>query len=413
MADEKKPDNPESFEESGEAIPPVTKPVLTPTRILLRGVAVSLPTILTVVVLIWVLNFVNEYIISPATWTVKWTMANFVDESRLVESETAPLLRLESPPPLDYCDTGYLVTPELRDRYRRFLEEQRSVRSRANGASPSELETNFVSQQQRRLDWMQLEAERVGSQVFVQMGPRAVPYAVYAVVAREFPPNQMPTSARAVYMEYVAQRYFGSLFHLSLLTVLLIVSVLYFTGQFVSARLGNWMVRVTEEQVLGRLPVIRNIYGSVKQVTDFLLTENQQIEYRRVAAVQYTRKGVWAIGFVTGESLLQISVNAGEPCLAVFVPTSPMPMTGFTINVPRSEVIDLDLSVEQAMQFCISCGVLSPPHQKMTPQKFKEFVERGLIRASISAPPYMPSRSAFPPQTFIVPPREDEESDEE
>lgn len=378
---------------------------LTPSRILVRGLAVSLPTIFTIVILIWVLNFVNKYIIVPATWTVKYSMSQLVDNSMLSES----LERLETSPPLAYCESGYLVTKELKQKYRKFVHGQ-DKNLETNPSTESEL---FALRAQRRVGWMQVEAEKLDSEVFVQLGPRAVPYPVYSEVARHLPPGQIPTSSRAVYMEFVANKYFRSLFHLSLLTIVLIIFILYFTGQFVSATLGGWIVRMFEVHILGRLPLVRNIYGSAKQVTDFFFTENQTVDYSRVAAIQYPRKGVWSIGFVTGESMLQISVGAGEPCVTFLIPSSPAPMTGYTVNVPRSEVMDLNITVEQAMQFCISCGVLSPPHQKMTPKKFKELVEQGLIRASISPRQSMPQQLNNPNQNLIVPPQLSGEEDDE
>ncbi|MDA7503752.1 DUF502 domain-containing protein [Planctomicrobium sp.] len=379
---------------------------LTPSRILVRGLAVSLPTIFTIVILIWVLNFVNKYIIVPATWTVKYSMSQLVDDSVLSES----LERLETSPPLAYCETGYLVTKDLKQKFRNHVLAQNLIFEN----NPSTDSEAFALRAQRRVSWMQVEAENLDSQVYVRLGPRAVPYPVYSEVARHLPPGQIPTSSSAVYMEYVANKYFRSLFHLSLLTVVLIIFTLYFTGQFVSATLGGWIVRMFEIHILGRLPLVRNIYGSAKQVTDFFFTENQTVDYSRVAAIQYPRKGVWSIGFVTGDSMMQISVGAGEPCVTFLIPSSPAPMTGYTVNVPRSEVLDLNITVEQAMQFCISCGVLSPPHQKMTPKKFKELVEQGLIRASISPRQNMPQQLTNPNQNLIVPPQiQDDDEDEE
>jgi uncharacterized membrane protein len=219
---------------------------------------------------------------------------------------------------------------------------------------------------------MQRQADAVPFRVYVPLGPRAVPYPIYAEVARSLPPGQMPSSSAAVYREYVADRKLWSVVPLSVMTILAVVCVLYFIGRFVSIRIGRWIVVKFEEQVLGRLPVVRNVYGSVKQVTDFLFTENQPVEYRRVIACEYPRKGIWSIGFVTGEGMLDIAMAEGEPCLAVLVPTSPMPMTGYTVILPRSQVLELNITVEHAMQFCMSCGVLSPAHQRLTPEALKQ-----------------------------------------
>jgi uncharacterized membrane protein len=108
--------------------------------------------------------------------------------------------------------------------------------------------------------------------------------------------------------------------------------------------------------------LVRSVYSSVKQVSDFLFSQ-REVEYTRVVAVEYPRKGIWSLGMVTGESLLDIRSAADEPVLSVLIPTSPMPVTGYTINVRKSETIDLNITVDQAFQFVVSCGVVIPPQQ--------------------------------------------------
>ena len=119
----------------------------------------------------------------------------------------------------------------------------------------------------------------------------------------------------------------------------------------------------TLESIIHRLPIISNVYSAVKQVTDFAFSENE-VQFNRVVALEYPRRGIWSMGFVTGESFLAIKNAAGEPMLSVLMPTSPMPATGFTISVPKSETIDLDITIDQAIQFCVSCGVVVPEHQQ-------------------------------------------------
>lgn len=88
------------------------------------------------------------------------------------------------------------------------------------------------------------------------------------------------------------------------------------------------------------MPIIRNVYSSVKQVTDFAFNDSE-IQYTRVVAVEYPRKGIWSMGFVTGESLMDIRKAAGEPMLSVLMPTSPMPATGFTSRYPKVKPLTL------------------------------------------------------------------------
>lgn len=143
-------------------------------------------------------------------------------------------------------------------------------------------------------------------------------------------------------------------------SVFLLVS--YMLGKFVAAGVGRMLVNWAEVMIQ-RLPLVSNVYGSVKQVTDFVLTE-REIEFNRVVAVEYPRKGIWSIGFVTGESMADIHAAANEPVLSVLMPTSPMPVTGFTVTIMKSEAVDLNITIDQAIQFIVSCGVVVPKHQQ-------------------------------------------------
>ncbi len=138
-------------------------------------------------------------------------------------------------------------------------------------------------------------------------------------------------------------------------------SIVYILGRFVAAGIGKFLVGMAESLIL-RLPIISNVYSAVKQVTDFVFSE-REIEFNRVVAVEYPRKGIWSVGFVTGESMLDIAAAANEPVLSVLMPTSPMPVTGFTITVRKSEAVDLNITIDQAIQFIVSCGVVIPPQQ--------------------------------------------------
>ena len=75
---------------------------------------------------------------------------------------------------------------------------------------------------------------------------------------------------------------------------------------------------------------------------------------------------------MTGESMLEMTTVAGEPLVTILVPTSPMPVTGYTLNVPKNEIVDLNITIDQAFQFCISCGVLVPENQKVTPESLQK-----------------------------------------
>lgn len=169
---------------------------------------------------------------------------------------------------------------------------------------------------------------------------------------------QNPSSATAYYHAYVKLRYMPRWFTIPLL-LLVLLSVLFFVGRFLAAGVGRFFVTAFE-RVINQLPVVRNLYSSVKQVTDFVLSE-REIEFTRVVAIEYPRVGIWSVGFVTSDSLLPLRDALGEEMVSVFVPTSPMPMTGFTVNIRKREAIDMELTIDQAIQFIVSCGVVCPP----------------------------------------------------
>ncbi len=134
--------------------------------------------------------------------------------------------------------------------------------------------------------------------------------------------------------------------------------MLFFVGRFLAAGVGRFFVTAFE-RVINQLPLVRNLYSSVKQVTDFVLSE-REIEFTRVVAIEYPRVGIWSLGFVTSDSLPSLKNALGEEMVSVFVPTSPMPMTGFTVNIRKREAIDMELTIDQAIQFIVSCGVVVP-----------------------------------------------------
>lgn len=186
-----------------------------------------------------------------------------------------------------------------------------------------------------------------------------IPRHVYEKVT-ENPGSERPVTASQYYRRYVRIQYLQPWIVIPTF-LLLFISLLYLLGWLLAAGVGRLMW-ASFERMIDRLPLIRNVYSSVKQVTDFVFSE-QTIEFNRVVAVEYPRKGIWSIGFVTGESLLDIRSAVNEPVVSLLMPTSPLPMTGFTITMRKSETIDLDMTIDQAIQFMVSCGVVIPPRQ--------------------------------------------------
>ncbi|HAI10972.1 MAG TPA: hypothetical protein DCM28_04665 [Phycisphaerales bacterium] len=153
-------------------------------------------------------------------------------------------------------------------------------------------------------------------------------------------------------------------FPFDLLGLIVAFFLIYIVGLLLGSYIGHSLYR-RGEILLQRLPLFKQVYPSVKQITDFLVSDgNERLKkFSRVVAVQYPRRGIWSVGFITGDTMIKIQDEAGVPCATVFIPSSPTPFTGYTISVPRSEMIELPISVEEALRFTVSGGVVLPPSQ--------------------------------------------------
>ncbi len=142
-----------------------------------------------------------------------------------------------------------------------------------------------------------------------------------------------------------------------------IALILVFTVGFIfKGYIGRQAIRLLESWIL-RIPLIKVIYPYAKQVTEFFFKEKKQLQYESCVAVEYPRKGIYSIGFVTSEGFRQVSEFVGSEVVSIFIPSSPTPVTGYTILVPRSMITPLDMTVDEALRFTISGGVILPPKQ--------------------------------------------------
>jgi uncharacterized membrane protein len=282
-------------------------------RALLRGLAVLLPPLLTIVILVWIWNTVANYLLVPMEAAARRILVSQYEKSVLPASTTP-----------DAIIEGVA------------LINGNEYRQTADG--------------------------------------RYVPADYYDRVAEYVGPANVPGSSTELNRVYVDYTFLQR--HVVVPVFLCVfLLVLYLLGKFMAAGVGRFFW-LQFERVITRLPLVRNVYSSVKQVTDFVFSE-REIEYTRVVAVEYPRKGIWQLAFVTGESLIDVAAAANESTLTVFFPCSPMPFTGFTATVKRSETLDLNVTTEQAIQYLVSCGVVSPKYLSGPPAD----------RATVTLPP--------------------------
>lgn len=147
-------------------------------------------------------------------------------------------------------------------------------------------------------------------------------------------------------------------YHINVLGFVLAIMMIYLVGYFLASFIGKstWQIL---ERGLFRVPLVKAVYPHVKQVTDLVLSE-KKLDVSEVVAVEFPKPGMWALGLVVGKGLGPIERHCREEMLTVFIMSSPTPFTGYPLCVRRSQVIEVAISLDEALRFVVSCGVVAP-----------------------------------------------------
>jgi uncharacterized membrane protein len=146
--------------------------------------------------------------------------------------------------------------------------------------------------------------------------------------------------------------------HIPGLGAILTIVIVLATGIFATNFFGAQLVELWHH-ILQRIPVVNSIYSSVKQISDTLFSSSGQA-FRKALLVQWPHEGMWTIAFMTGTPGADVAAHLPADCVSVYVPTTPNPTGGYFVIVPREKVIELDMSVDQALKYIISMGVVPP-----------------------------------------------------
>ncbi len=138
-------------------------------------------------------------------------------------------------------------------------------------------------------------------------------------------------------------------------------------GMFAAGFMGRFFIKLGE-WIVYKVPLISSIYSLLKQVFETFLSKKKQ-SFNKVVLLEYPRKGLWIIGFVSGDTNGEVKDKLKDKMINVFVPTTPNPTSGFLIFVPKKDVEELDMSVEDALKFVISCGIVTPEPTAKLPKK--------------------------------------------
>lgn len=278
-------------------------------KFFVRGLAIILPTVLTFWLLWLAWNFLQDRIAAPINWGV---------QELVLRVSPWP-----QPQDRDYSEISAQLPRYLEDRWAMVEEDLR--RTLGQDYRPRE----------RRLIWMKQEPEvtRLARRVALERWWNGVAVGQFRVM--------------------------------DLIGLVLAIALIYTIGLLVGSYIGRRLYE-RGERIIQRLPLIRSVYPAVKQVTDFFFgSQDQKLQFSKVVAVEYPRKGLWSVGLVTGTTMQLIQNRADKPCLTVFIPSSPTPFTGYVITVPKEDTIDLPITIEDAIKFAVSGGVLVPPNQQI------------------------------------------------
>ena len=144
----------------------------------------------------------------------------------------------------------------------------------------------------------------------------------------------------------------------------LIISIFTITiiGALTPGFIGRTLLKAGE-RVLDKMPVVRTIYGAIKQIMETVMSTNSE-SFREVVLVEYPRKGIWVIGFVTGETKGEVQSLNENQLINIFIPTTPNPTSGFLLFLPKQDLVYMDMKVEDAVKMVISGGIVTPPQKK-------------------------------------------------
>ncbi len=288
------------------------------SRFFVRGLATLLPAVLTLWLLVFAYGFVRDRIAKPINWGIQALVIQLTDWPNPVDD--------------DYLVVWQdVLTAPQKDEWERESDTRREVLLKQQpDLTPAAIDRNLRDQ---RLNWMKAREEIIVEARRVQL--------------------QKQWNSIAI----------GNWHVLDVIGLIVAIILFYFAGAIMSNVLGR-QLRDRGEKIVDRLPLVRRVYPAMKQVTDFFFGDSeQQLKFNRVVAVEYPRKGLFSVGLVTGDTMQTIESAMGEPCMTVFVPSSPTPFTGYVITVPVKDTIDLGITIEDALKFVVSGGVLVPPSQ--------------------------------------------------
>ncbi|WP_193180706.1 DUF502 domain-containing protein [Nisaea sediminum] len=154
--------------------------------------------------------------------------------------------------------------------------------------------------------------------------------------------------------------------------LIVMLTTLTLIGWLTAGILGRWMIRLSEH-LLARMPVVRNVYSAIKQIMETVMAQ-QSNAFREVVLVEYPRRGIWAVGFITGGTVGEVQNVTDDTMINVFLPTTPNPTSGFLLFIPDRDLYRLNMTVEEGIKMVISAGIVTPPDRRPESERKKPVI---------------------------------------
>ena len=283
-------------------------------RFFLRGLVILLPSILTLWIVVKAYQFIDSAIAEPINQSVRVAMVNLAPYWSPLQNEFDP------------------------------SEIQLNAAIAERAVSRGAVNRDQVRMELRDRGVVEITEDQLNAAIAAQAIQRE---AVY------------PEAMRSELRQQNIDQWWAGHWYMNFIGLIVAIIAVYTAGRLLGGFLGKRLYRHIERLIIS-VPVFKQVYPYVKQVVDFLFSEDKTMQFNRVVAVEYPRRGVWSIGFQTGAAVQSIHSHAGSDSVTVFIPCSPTPFTGYAIAVPRSEVLDLPMTVEEAIRYIVSAGVLIP-----------------------------------------------------
>lgn len=301
--------------QSSMSIDPQPEPKASFRHFFFRGLGILLPTVLTIWLVVLAYNFVDQKIARHINTGVRLLVIEATPWPRATEEDYVFIS--------NKLDRGTLSTDKA-------LTSRKVIEAEADWSKRKELLAG-QNEAEHRLAFVKERLDFVARRHRLQLVWSSIKLGDWAV--------------------------------LNLIGLFIALIIIYLIGRLLGGYIGRRMYEQGERLLL-RLPVFKQVYPYVKQVTDFFVGDkDDKLQFNRVVAVQYPRKGLWSIGLVTGETMRTIQDNAQRNCMTVFIPSSPTPFTGYVITVPVEDTVEVSITIDDALRFCVSGGVIVPESQ--------------------------------------------------